>query len=259
MFRFGCALQLKQIHADFVTSTYARCVCAHHAGLGVVRISGAWQPCPASPALTLLQDYIHTHRQRIVIHASFADIAQLTPQLHAYASLFVQLACADGIIICHVPRLDAMTATVLRTLDPQVRRYVALEHTHQPPDAFVAFADNVGMPPIFDWLHYHIQAPWPYQPVDTARSWAQRWGARHALIHMSSPSERGSHGAHGARIDSSDVAWLLRTFHMHGMTVDIELETPGGIPAYHRLRHELATVAPDVATLIAGDIHAHTI
>lgn len=260
MFRFGCALSLPQRQSDFATHIYARCVAAQRVGLGVVRITGTMPQRIPTHTEALLQSYIQAHRLRIVIHASFAQLPQLIPQFHTYAVLFEQLACRDAVIICHVPQLDDTTATLLDTMPAAIRRHLALEHTHQHPEAFVAFADRVELPPIFDWLHYHLQAPWPYQPAQSACMWAQRWGTRQALIHMSSPSERGAYGAHGARIDAPAVAWLLRTLHMHGIIADIELETAAGIVAYQRLMHELARCAPDLHALInQGGADAHTI
>lgn len=246
MVRFGCALQLHHKTTDTTSALYARCVVAQHAGLGVVRIPHHHHITLAPHAIPQLRAYIHTHRLRIVVHAPFAHITQLTSQLECYATLFDALACYDAVIICHVSQLNTSTADALMALPDTVRAYVALEHTYQSPIHFAAFANAVALPPIFDWLHYHIQAPWPYCPIETACTWAQQWGTRPALFHMSSLATHGRAGTHGDVIDSSVVIWLLRSMRTHGVVADIELETPAGLRAFARLRHELAHKAPDL-------------
>jgi len=248
--RFGCALHLHHQTTDTPTLIYTRCTVAVQHGIGVVRIPSQYALTSPSASVSFIRDFIALHQLRLVIHAPMANLTALTHELTQYAAFFNQIACADATIICHVPQLDAPTANALDSLDPTIRRFLALEHTHQPPDAFSAFADRAGIPPIFDWLHYHHANPWPYQPDITLCQWALRWRGRRPLWHMSSQSEHGAPGQHGTRIDSAVVIWLLRSLHAHGIHTDIELESPAGIAAFHRLQHDILHRAPDLSAVL---------
>lgn len=259
MFRFGCALQLRPQHSDQPSQLYARCAVACQHGLSVVRIPPALaSPLPAH-ATPYVREYVQQHRLRLVVHAPFAHISQLIPDMSTWVSFFTQLDCTDAVIICHVPQLDAPTATLLRSLDPTIRHYLALEHTHHAPDRFGAFTAQVGIPPIFDWQHYHHAAPWPYTPDRTLCEWAARWVTRRPLWHMSSASAHGSPTQHGTVVDSSMVIWLLRSLRTSGHVCDIEIESPAGIAAWTRLRHEIQHKAPELIPFIQnGDTNADT-
>lgn len=259
MIRFGSALQIHIQTTDIPTLIYTRCTVAVQHGLGVVRIPPHYAyPC-VSASVSLLRDFIAQHQLRLVIHAPMANIPALTHELAQYAAFFNHIACADAVIICHVPHLDTHTATALRSLDSATRHFIALEHTHQPPDRFITFADSVHIPPIFDWLHYHHATPWPYQPDVTLCDWARRWHGRRPLWHMSSQSEHGPAGQHSTRIDSAVVIWMVRSLLAHGIPTDVELESPAGIAAFHRLIHDIRHRAPDISAVVTqGEVNAHS-
>ena len=250
MIRFGCALQLRTHTGDNASLIYARCAVARQHGLRVVRIPATLATPLPHHAIPYVRTYIAQHQLRLVVHAPFAHIHQFIPDCTDWVALFEQLACHDAVIICHVPQLDTTTATQFQRIPPAIRRYLALEHTHQAPDAFGQFAAAVDIPPIFDWQHYHHIAPWPYIPDRTLCEWAARWGMRRPLWHMSSASEHGTPTQHGATVDSSVVVWLVRSMLAAGYAGDIEIESHAGIAAYTRLRREILQKAPELSTYI---------
>jgi hypothetical protein len=257
--RFGCALQLRAQAGDHASLIYARCAVARQHGLRIVRIPAMLATPLPRHAIPYLREYIAQQQLRLVVHAPFAHIHQLITDCGSWVALFEQLACDDAVIICHVPQLDTSTASHFQRITPAIRRYLALEHTHQAPDVFGQFAAHVNIPPIFDWQHYHHIAPWPYAPDRTLCEWASRWGQRRPLWHMSSASEHGTPTRHGATVDSSVVVWLVRSMCAAGYACDIEIESHAGIAAYMRLRREIQQKAPELAHYIhEGDTHART-
>jgi UV DNA damage repair endonuclease len=161
--------------------------------------------------------------------------------LSTYAEFLTQIEAVDGVIICHMlsPSPDAWH--MLRELPALIRTYLAVELTNQPVDSIC----NYGIPIIFDWLHYHIQGTWPYNPLMAAVTCHHTWGTRRPLLHLSSPdtSDYGEHhkhihGRHSAYLDWATLMHFVGQLNAHiGDAFDIEIEAKAGAKAVaHFLR-----------------------
>lgn len=227
---------------------YARCLAAHHAGHGVVRIPHTSITQLDTSMTNTIRQLLACHRLRCVIHAPLIPPSMLIPQLMAYADFLDQIAADDGVIICHMPAHTHVEWPMIYGLPNSVRRYLAIEHTHQPIHELWGH----GIPIIFDWLHYHIQSPWPYHPIEAAVRCYHTWHVHRPLIHLSSP-DTADHGVHHKHIHGRHSDYLDWATLMHfvgelttyvGEAFDIEIEAHAGAKAVTHFLRQCQQHAP---------------
>lgn len=233
--RFGSSTLNIPAHSTVELQIYARILTAYRAGHGVVRIPHTViAPLDISSSATIRQ-LLANHQLRCVIHAPIISPLMLLPQLTTYTEFFERIGADDGVIICHMTAASQKEWQALYALPDHIRRHLAIEHTNQPIDELC----GLGMPIIFDWLHYHIQSPWPYHPLDAAMRCALTWHSHRPLIHLSSP-DTADHGMnhkhiHGRHSDYLDWATLLHFVGQLtarvGEAFDIEIEARAGTKA----------------------------
>lgn len=230
--RFGSSTLDIAPHPTIGLRLQARCLAAHQAGHGVVRIPHT-SIAPLDPsATTTIRHLLAVHHLRCVIHAPIVSPLSLLPHLTAYADFLRHIEAHDGVIICHMTSASHTEWQMLKALPPDIRTYLAVELTNQSIDALCAH----DIPVVFDWLHYHIQSPWPYNPISAAIKCCHTWHTRRPLIHMSSPdtADYGSHhkhihGRHGAYLDWVTMMHFVGQLTVHiGDTFDIEIESRAG-------------------------------
>jgi hypothetical protein len=206
----------------------------------------------------LIGQLIEIHQLRLVVHAPIAHPQQLIATFERIAAFFAACAADDSVIVCHVPTWHDTQRRTLRQLPATVRHFLALEYTHGDFAEFFANATSVELPIVFDWLHYHQQAPWPYQPIDAAVASINTWQSRPALLHLSSPhtarttATAGGHGAHSDYLDVASGIWLLRSIRQHGFVADCELEVGAGPIALTQFQHAIAQHAPELVDWMRG-------
>lgn len=262
--RFGSSTLGNTPHTTIGLRLQARCITATQFGHGIVRIPHAYiGPIDRATSSTIRSTLVQ-HQLRCVIHAPIIALHALIPQLTAYADFLQQIGADDGVIICHMTGATTQEWQALLALPAHIRTHLAVEHTNQSIDTLCGY----GIPIIFDWLHYHIQSPWPYHPLAAAIACTHTWGAQRPLIHISSP-DTADYGACHKHIDGRHSAYLDWITLMHfvgqlsvhiGERFDIEIEACAGAKAVaHFLRQCLAHTPPHWQHLwrIAQPMGAH--
>jgi hypothetical protein len=233
--RFGSSTLEVAPHATVGLRLQARCLSAYQAGHGVVRIPHT-SIAPLDVATSMaIRHTLTQHQLRCVIHAPIVPPHTIVPQLTAYADFLNQVNADDGVIICHMTAASAHEWLAVQSLPASIRTYLAIEVTNQPIDDLCAS----GIPIIFDWLHYQLQSPWPYQPLMAAIQCHHTWGTRRPLIHLSSldTAEYGDrhkhiHGRHSAYLDWATLMHFVGQLSAHvGDRFDIEVEASAGAQA----------------------------
>ncbi|MBM4412990.1 MAG: hypothetical protein FJ040_06030 [Chloroflexi bacterium] len=225
---------------------YAHCMAAVHAQHGVVRIPHTYAHAYDPITRQLITQVINDHALRLVIHAPIIPPSTMQDTLERCAQLLSDIASHDGVIICHVPAARTNDEWQwMASLPASITRYLAVEHTLQPIDALLSAAEEFTIPVVFDWLHYHMLAPWPYAPVDVALKCCATWGSQRPLIHLSTP-DTADYGNQHRHINGRHAAYLDWVTHMYFLgqlserrapTCDIEVEADAGSKA---LAHFLA-------------------
>jgi len=254
MIRMGTAIFPCTTRGDKSTWWHARCVAALCHNQQVCRIPLQMiTPLPTA-IYALIGELISAHQLRFVVHAPIAHPQQLITTFERITAFFDACSAVDGVIVCHVPTWHDTQRHLLQQLPVAIRRYLALEYTHGEFNEFFHNAARVELPIVFDWLHYHQQAPWPYQPIEAAVASIKSWQTRPALLHLSSPhtahsrhTNRG-HGTHSDYLDAASAIWLLRSLKQAGIKCDCELEVAAGPLALTRFQQTIAQHAPDLLT-----------
>lgn len=256
MIRMGTAIFPNPIHGDCATWWHARCLAAVAHNQQICRIP-LQMIAPLPHAIyALIGQLIDTHQLRLVVHAPIAHPQQLITTFERIGAFFEACSAYDSVIVCHVPTWHASQSDTLIQLPASVRRFLALEYTHGAFAVFLQNATNVALPIVFDWLHYHQQAPWPYQPIDAALLSIKSWQSRPALLHLSSPhtthtnTPTHKHGAHSDYLDVASGIWLLRSIKHAGHCADFELEVGAGPIALDQFQKAITRHAPDLVPWI---------
>ena len=219
---------------------YAHCMAALHAQHGIVRIPHTYAQAYDPLTTQLISQFINDHSLRLVIHAPIIPPSTMHETLERCARMLTDIAAHDGVIICHLPIDNAYHEWHwLASLPTSIKQYIAVEHTAQPIDELLMTSAVYQIPVIFDWLHYHIQAPWPYAPVDTALRCCATWGAQRPLIHLSSPDtadygdqHRHFNGRHAAYLDwVTLMCFLGQLSDLRSPACDVEIEADAGSKA----------------------------
>jgi len=258
MIRMGTAIFPNPTRGDNATWWHARCLAAVAQHQQICRIP-VQMIAPLPHAMyELIGQLIATHQLRLVVHAPIAHPQQLITTFERIATFFAACAAYDSVIVCHVPTWHDTQRRTLIQLSATVRRFLAIEYTHGEFYEFQQQVIQVGLPIIFDWLHYHQQAPWPYQPIAAAMASIASWQSRPALLHLSSPYTTRSnrltsgHGAHSDYLDVASGIWLLRSIKQAGMCADFELEVGAGPIALTQFQKAIIQQAPDLVQWIHG-------
>lgn len=230
--RFGSSTLEVPPYATAGLRLQARCLLAHQLGHGVVRIPHA-NIVPIDTATSIaIKHTLVQYQLRSVIHAPITPPHTIIPLLTTYVDFLRQIEADDGVIICHMTSASSQAWQSLRAIPSHIRPYLAVETTNQSIDELC----NAGIPIIFDWLHYHIQSPWPYQPLIAAEQCHHSWGGRRPLLHLSSPDtadhgDRHKHinGRHSAYLDWATLMHFVGQLSAHvGDDFDIEVEARAG-------------------------------
>jgi len=258
MIRMGTAIFPNPTRGDCATWWHARCLAAVAQHQQICRIP-LQMIAPLPHAMyQLIGQLIATHQLRLVVHAPIAHPHQLITTFERVAAFYTACATYDSVIVCHVPTWHDTQRRTLMQLSIAVRQFLAIEYTHGEFYEFQQQVIQVGLPIVFDWLHYHQQAPWPYQPIDAAMACINSWQARPALIHLSSPhtapitTTPHGHGAHSDYLDVASGIWLLRSIKQAGMHADCELEVGAGPIALTQFQKAIIQQAPDLVPWIHG-------
>lgn len=258
MIRMGTAIFPNPTRGDNATWWHARCLAAVAHKQQVCRIP-LQMIAPLPHAMyELIGQLIDIHQLRLVVHAPIAHPQQLITTFERIAAFFAACAAYDSVIVCHVPTWHDTQRRTLVQLSGVVRQFLAIEYTHGEFYEFQQQVIQVGLPIVFDWLHYHQQAPWPYQPIAVAKACINSWQARPALIHLSSPHTAPTittphgHGAHSDYLDAASGIWLLRSIKQAGMYTDFELEVGAGPLALTQFQKAIIQQAPDLVPWIHG-------
>lgn len=233
--RFGSSTLEVAPHATVGLRLLARCITASQLGHGVVRIPHTSIAPIESATAIAIRHVLTQHQLRCVIHAPLVAPHTIIPQLTAYADFLRHIEADDGVIICHMPSASPHAWQAVHAIPAQIRTYLAIEVTNQS----IANLCTSGIPIIFDWLHYHIQSPWPYQPLSAAIQCYHTWGARRPLLHISSPDtadygdrHKHIHGRHSAYLDWATLMHFVGQLSAHvGDACDIEVEASAGAKA----------------------------
>ena len=219
-------------------------------GHGVVRLPHTALHPSIIPALSTIAPLIQERQLRCVVHATLASLEQLRPLFAIWQRILEILDPTAGVIICHLPSLDATTSALCAELPSAIRACLAIEHTHQHLTELIAFAQHQQLGVVFDLLHYEQQCPWPYDAAQAAARCHASWGGRPPLIHVSSQSTHHlthSSGAHADRLDEAHVITFLRQLVAHaGSCFDIEVEAGQSFVACQHLIQRLHRQAPDL-------------
>jgi hypothetical protein len=258
MIRMGTAIFPNPTRGDCATWWHARCLAAvaHHQQICRIPVQMI-APLPRA-MYELIGQLIDTHQLRLVVHAPIAHPQQLIATFERVAAFFTACVAHDSVIVCHVPTWHDTQRRTLIQLSAPVRRFLAIEYTHGDFSEFQQQVTQVELPIVFDLLHYHQQAPWPYQPIDAAMASIASWQSRPALLHLSSPSTAHSnrltsgHGAHSDYLDVASGIWLLRSIKQAGMCADCELEVGAGPVALTQFQKAIIQQAPDLVPWIHG-------
>lgn len=246
--RFGSSTLNITTYPTTGLQLYARCLSAHHVGHGIVRIPHTLISPLDTSSTTSIRQLLAVHQLRCVIHAPIVSPLTLVPQLTTYADFLEQITAHDGVIICHMTAASHPEWQILSELPDHVRRHLAIEHTNQQINQLC----NQGLPVIFDWLHYHIQSPWPYQPLEAATRCYHTWQAHRPLIHLSSP-DTADHGVHHKHMHGRHSDYLDWATLMHfvgqltdrvGDAFDIEIEARAGSKAVAHFLHQCQQHTP---------------
>ena len=258
MIRMGTAIFPNPTRGDCATWWHARCLAAVAYNQQICRIP-LQMIAPLSLAMyELIGQLIATHQLRLVVHAPIAHPQQLIATFERIAAFFAACAAYDSVIVCHVPTWHDTQRRTLIQLSTAVRQYLAIEYTHGDFCEFQQQVVQVELPIVFDWLHYHQQAPWPYLPIDAAMSCIRSWQTRPALLHHSSPhtahivTTPPGQGAHSDYLDTASGIWLLRSIKQAGMSTDCELEVGAGPMALTQFQKAIIHHAPDLVPWING-------
>ena len=258
MIRMGTAIFPNPTRGDNATWWHARCLAAISHKQQVCRIPLQMiAPLPLA-IYAFIGELITTHQLRLVVHAPIAHPQQLIATFERITVFFDACTAVDGVIVCHVPTWHDTQRRTLQQLPASIRRFLALEYTHGDFSEFLQNSASVALPVVFDWLHYHQQAPWPYQPIEAAIASIHSWQSRPALLHLSSPhtarthTPHPGHGAHSDYLDAASGIWLLRSLKQAGVQSDCELEVGAGPQALTQFQHAIAHQAPDLRTWING-------
>lgn len=258
MIRMGTAIFPNPTRGDNATWWHARCLAAVAHKQQVCRIPLQMiAPLPIA-MYELIGALITAHQLRLVVHAPIAHPQQLITTFERIAAFFAACAAFDSVIVCHVPTWHDTQRRTLIKLSTTVRQFLAIEYTHGDFFEFLQHVASVDLPVVFDWLHYHQQTPWPYQPIDAATASINSWQARPALLHLSSPhtahivTTPQGHGAHSDYLDAASGIWLLRSIKQAGMHADCELEVGAGPIALTQFQKAIVHHAPDLVPWING-------
>ena len=233
--RFGSSTLEVALHPTSGLRLQARCMVAGTLGHGVVRIPHTFVTPIDHATATAIRQLIKMHQLRCVIHAPLIAPHTLLPHLTVYTDFLQDIEAHDGVIICHMTSASPTDWQALETLPAQVHQHLAVELTNQTIDDLCEHS----IPIIFDWLHYHIQSPWPYEPLTAAIRCHHTWGERRPLLHISSPDtadygerHKHIHGRHSAYLD-----WIAAMHFIGQMTecvgdaFDVEIEASAGSKA----------------------------
>lgn len=237
--RFGSSQMTIPPHPTPALRLQALCLSAAHAQHGVVRLPHT-HITPLDDTANQVMAHIITHHQlRVIIHAPIAPPRMIRSELIRYGQFLRDIAASDGVIICHLPSDDAHEWASIATLSSCTDTTIAVEMTTQSIDRLCAASWQYQIPIIFDWLHYHVQAPWPYTPLDAATMCMSTWGQHRPLIHLSSldtahhgTTHRHAHGRHSDYVD-----WVTHMYFVGMLATrvttdfDIEIEASAGAAA----------------------------
>lgn len=246
--RFGSSTLSVPTHPTAGLQIYARCLAAHRAGHGVVRLPHTSMTALDVSSIITIRQILAAHRLRCVIHAPIVSPLTLVPQLTTYADVLAHIAAEDGVIICHMTAASHAEWQILDKLPDHIRRHLAVEHTTQSIEELCGH----GLPIIFDWLHYHIQSPWPYQPLEAAMRCCHTWHTHRPLLHLSSP-DTADHGVHHKHMHGRHSDYLDWATLMHfvgqltarvGEGFDIEIEARAGTKAVANFLHQCQQHTP---------------
>jgi len=214
----------------------ALCFAAIHHGHGVIRVPHTYVTPFDDATTACIRSIIHTHTLRCVIHAPIGRIIDMLPLLTQCAEFLTSLDAVDGVIICHLTQGDAREWQAMMSIPQSIRQYIAIELTTHPLADVCTHAMMYRVPIIFDWLHYHIHAPWPYDAVGDAVYACRTWERRRPLLHLSSP-DTADYGTHHRHIHGRHSAYLDWVTMMHfvgqladiiGDAFDLEIEAQAG-------------------------------
>ncbi len=258
MIRMGTAIFPNPIRGNCATWWHARILAAvaHHQQICRIPLQMI-APLPHE-IFELIGQLIHQYELRLVVHAPIAHPHQLITTFEQIATFFAATNAADGVIVCHLPMWHETHFRTLSQLSAEVRQYIAIEYTHGEFSKFIQHITRVELPVVFDLLHYHQQAPWPYQPIDAAIACINSWQTRPALLHLSSPQTThrspAPHGpgAHSDYLDVANGIWLLRCIKNTGLHADCELEVGAGPVALTHFHKAIVQLAPDLVPWING-------
>lgn len=237
--RFGSSQHTLALHHTPHLRLHALLLSAVQAHHGVVRIPHSYITPLDDAARGVMRHITAHHHLRLVIHAPIVPPRYSEALLYEYGQFLTDIAVPDGVIICHMPTDTAHEWAFLATLPDALRRMIAIELTTQSIDTICGRAYQHGIPIIFDWLHYHLQAPWPYTPVAAALACMHTWPQHRPLIHLSSP-DTADHGVHHTHAHGRHSAYLDWMTHMHFVGTladsyppgfDIEIEADAGTAA----------------------------
>lgn len=237
--RFGSSRLSGATHQSPFLHIQSLCLRALSIGHGVVRIPHTHVTPLDAPSCTLMQHIMGNNPLRCVIHAPLIPPHLMHTQLVTYGQFLTDIGAHDGVIICHMTNASMQAWEHLASLPAEARQYIVVELTTQSIDELIAHAQRYTIPIVFDWLHYHIQAPWPYTPLVAAQRCFATWGIRRPLIHLSSP-DTADHGIHHKHIHGRHSAYLDWATHLYFVgelgalsktAFDIEIEASAGAHA----------------------------
>ena len=251
MIRFGTSSSDHTARRTTAMSLHALCMQTILHGLRVCRIPAAYiAPLPEESAAPLRMLVRH-YGIRLVVHAPIVAPYRLEEWFAGVVAFFAMLDATDGIIVCHLPTMTEADRSMFTRLPDYIKQHLAVEVTHQRPARLLADIEAYGVPVVFDFLHYQVQLPWPYEPMRALFACIESWGTRTPVVHISSQAtamgpvgRMPARGTHSDGIDVTDALWIVRTLLDANRSADIELEANGGVVAYLQLRDVLERVVP---------------
>lgn len=252
--RIGCShIPHTQRHTAWLI-IQSCCLQAIMHGHGVVRIPRDVLTDVELPRLAELAPLVAERGLRCVVHAPIGDVTTLSPWLQQCGQYLHVLDPQQGTIVMHLTRWDATVSRWFARHYTQIEGHVAVEHTHQDLEWLLATLAPYAVPIVFDWLHYHMQAPWPYDVAAAAWQCQQSWGCIRPLVHLSSPATTVQHqrpGTHSELLDVAQICTFLRQLRVIGGTVcDFEVEAQHSFMACQGLLRYIDQHAPDLASII---------
>jgi hypothetical protein len=249
--RFGTSSMDHTSRQTTAMSLHALCMHAVLHGLRVCRIPEAYiAPLPESTAAPL-RALISHYGIRLVVHAPICAPYRLEAWFATVIEFFAILDAADAVIVCHLPVLSCADRAMFARLPDWVARHLAIELTHQRTATLLSDIDPYAIPVVFDSLHYDMQLPWPYEPINALFACMDSWGTRIPLVHLSSQATavRGARhvparGTHSDVLDPTHAVLFVRSILEADRHADIELEADAGVLAYGHIHEVLKRVVP---------------